>query len=232
MEEHVPVLNLNEVMVDLCARFVINNPSNEYTDPMRFLFLLELAHWYYMDNWIKRLPYLPMIVDFKVFVVTFVKEVRWSGFDLRNVDSEIDKWKVYKSRIPVVGALLLNEAMTHVIRVKSPYSSHYSFPRGKMNKQEDPRFSCMREIKEETGVQLTLEQCKPEFSFTVESKQRTSNHQTTYYVVPAIPMDVEFKPMCKEEIGDVKWDPIEKIETRDPEKEKLLEIIEKIKKSN
>ncbi|EKE39124.1 hypothetical protein ENUP19_0173G0011 [Entamoeba nuttalli] len=231
MDTHVPIFTLSDVMNDLCARFVINNPVNEYNDSIRFLFLLELAHWYYMDNWTKKLNYLPMITDFKFFVETFVREVKWKTFDLKNVDVEVDKWKTYKSRISVVGALLLNESLTHVIRVRAPSSLHFSFPRGKMNLLEDPRFSCVRETKEETGITISIEQCKQEYSFVIESHKGVANHSTTYYVIPDIPMNSEFKPMCKEEIAEVKWELIDKIDAKETEKTRLKEIIEKIKKS-
>ena len=117
MDKLVPVYTLSEVMNDLCARFVINNPENEYRDPKRFLFLMELSHWFYQDHLVKELPYLPKIVNFKLFVETFIKELNWKTFDLKNTDNKIFDWENYKRKIPVVGAMLLNEDLTHVVRV-------------------------------------------------------------------------------------------------------------------
>ncbi|KAL7714204.1 mRNA-decapping enzyme subunit 2 [Entamoeba marina] len=83
MENNVPIYTMTQVMNDLCVRFVINNPSYEYQNPSRFLFLLELAHWYYKDNWQQKLPYLPSLKDFRVFIETFVISTNWSLFDLK-----------------------------------------------------------------------------------------------------------------------------------------------------
>jgi len=32
-----------------CSRFVINVPEEESRDPIRLLFQVELAHWFYLD---------------------------------------------------------------------------------------------------------------------------------------------------------------------------------------
>ena len=67
-ESHVPIYTFDEVMRDLCVRFVINNPPAEYNNSIHFLFFLELAYWFYLDNWVRLLPYLPVYVDFKPFI--------------------------------------------------------------------------------------------------------------------------------------------------------------------
>ncbi|KAL7715366.1 mRNA-decapping enzyme [Entamoeba marina] len=230
MEESIPVYTLTQVMNDLCVRFVINNPSYEHQNPSRFLFLLELAHWYYTDNWYKKLPYLPELKEFRSFIETFIISTAWPLFDMGRLDQEIYHWKQYKSKIPVVGALLLNSSMTMVIRVRSPVSPHYSFPRGKLNKGEDLRLGCIREIKEEIGINLNTSQCRPEYSFIIDGRSKANMHRTTYYVIPDISIDVVFDPKCPEEICDVKWEYIDSMDAREEEREKLKEIISKITK--
>lgn len=36
-------------MFFFCSRFIINIPSDQRDDPVRILFVIELAHWFYMD---------------------------------------------------------------------------------------------------------------------------------------------------------------------------------------
>lgn len=165
---------------------------------------------------------LDVLVHGSLVVIT---ELSWPLFDVKRIGQEYDKWQIYKKRIPVVGAALLNEAMTHVVRVRGPNASHFNFPRGKINKQEDIRCACQRETYEETGIRVELDQCKEEYTIQVETARP---HTTKYYVVDGIPMDVQFNPMSPEEIAEVKWEDINKIDAA--EQERLKEVIEKIKR--
>ena len=42
---HIP----NELLGDLCSRFLLNVPEEEKTDMIRLCFQIELAHWFYLD---------------------------------------------------------------------------------------------------------------------------------------------------------------------------------------
>ncbi|KAL7714203.1 mRNA-decapping enzyme [Entamoeba marina] len=119
-----------------------------------------------------------------------------------------------------------------VVRVRPPISSQFSFPRGKLNKMEDPRYGCIREIKEETGFDLSVEQCKEEYSFVVNRKKKGAQmHSITYYVITDVPSTTTFDPKCPEEISEVRWEDINLMEARDEEERtKLKEIISKIRK--
>ena len=124
----------------------------------------------------------------------------------------------------------MNKDLTMVVRVRSPRSTNYGFPGGKLNKSEDPRYGCIREIKEEIGVELTLDQCREEFSFKMQEKRKGQYHHITYYVVPDIPVETKFTSKCLDEIADIRWDNITAIGARE-ERERLKEVIERIKKA-
>ena len=100
-----------------------------------------------------------------------------------------------------------------------------------MNQSENPKYTCIREIKEETGIELTIDQIKEENVIRIEMSKYNPQitHPLTYYVITGIPMDVVFKPMSEEEIAEVKWESIESIESRYGDKQKLLAIIERLK---
>ena len=42
----------------LCSRFLINVPEEESRDPIRLLFQVELAHWFYLDFYCPENPEL------------------------------------------------------------------------------------------------------------------------------------------------------------------------------
>ena len=128
----------------------------------------------------------------------------------------------------------MNEEMTHVVRVRQSKGNYFSYPRGKMNQSENPKHTCIREIKEETGIELTIDQIKDENIIKIEMQKNNPqiSHPLTYYVIPGIPMDVVFKPMSEEEIAEVKWESIDSIDSRHGDKQKLLAIIERIQREN
>jgi hypothetical protein len=48
-----------EIMDDLCSRFLLNIPSTEKEDMIRLMFQVELAHWFYIDFHRVQTPQLP-----------------------------------------------------------------------------------------------------------------------------------------------------------------------------
>ena len=39
----------NDLLEDLCSRFLVNVPEEEKNDMIRLCFQIELAHWFYLD---------------------------------------------------------------------------------------------------------------------------------------------------------------------------------------
>ena len=144
---------------------------------------------------------------------------------------EYDKaFNSYKLSIPVAGGILMNESMTKVVRVRQPKGNNYGFPKVKLNKDEDTKYGCVREVKEETGYVFPVSKCIKEYSFEIDPKVNKFNgsHKTVFYVITDVPEDTKFQPMSKEEICEVTWQKIEDL-NKTEEKTKILEIVEKIK---
>jgi len=55
---HYAVYTVLEQCVVCCSRFVINVPEEESRDPVRLLFQVELAHWFYLDFYCPENPEL------------------------------------------------------------------------------------------------------------------------------------------------------------------------------
>ncbi|KAA3481655.1 mRNA-decapping enzyme subunit 2 [Gossypium australe] len=47
-----------ELLDDLCSRFVLNVPKEDQQSFERILFLVEYAHWFYEDNTVEKNPSL------------------------------------------------------------------------------------------------------------------------------------------------------------------------------
>ncbi|KAG7128230.1 mRNA decapping complex subunit 2 like protein [Verticillium longisporum] len=95
----------------------------------------------------------------------------------------------YKTRVPVRGAILLNEDMDSTVLVKGwKKGANWSFPRGKINKDEDDLECAIREVYEETGYDL-----------------HAAGLQMRLYVFRDVPMDTHFAPRTRKEISKISW---------------------------
>lgn len=59
--------SLEEVLDDLCSRFIINLPNEELESFDRLCFQIEAAHWFYLDFFREEMPKLP-VFNLKEFV--------------------------------------------------------------------------------------------------------------------------------------------------------------------
>ncbi len=114
-----------------------------------------------------------------------------------------ETWLKYKTSIAVCGAIVLNKKMDRVLMVRGIGSSaSWSFPRGKINKDE-PTVSCaIREVFEETGLDISTLIQESEFL------EMTINEQNVKLFL--VVMDVEESQLTlvtqtKGEIGAIDW---------------------------
>ncbi|KAJ1503647.1 mRNA-decapping enzyme subunit 2 [Coelomomyces lativittatus] len=61
----------------------------------------------------------------------------------------------YKLKVPVCGAIILNPNLDKVLLVKGWKSKTWSFPKGKINQNEKEVDCAIREVLEETGLDVT-----------------------------------------------------------------------------
>lgn len=101
---------------------------------------------------------------------------------------------------------MLNETMDKVVLVKGwKKNANWSFPRGKINKEEKDLDCAVREVLEETGYDLK------EAGLVKEDKQMkyieiTMREQhMKLYVFRGVPMDTQFAPQTRKEISRIEW---------------------------
>lgn len=189
-----------EVLDSLCSRFILNIPTEESSDLVRAFFQIELAHWFYIDFYRVEQPSLPAlgIRDFARIIFNHCPSLSDHATEVDEIHA---KWKEYKKNVPTYGAILLDDQMQYILMVQSFLSrTSWGFPKGKVNKDEKPHQCAVREVKEETGFDISqLLNSENFIELTI------NEGLSRLYIVPNVPMDTVFKPMTRGEIKDVRW---------------------------
>ncbi|RZC76937.1 hypothetical protein C5167_001141 [Papaver somniferum] len=174
-----------ELLDDLCSRFVLNVPKEDLESFERILFLVEQAHWFYEDNSVEQNPSL-------------------KSLSLREFTSLNDIYKdftSYKVRVPVTGAIILDESFERCLLVKGwKIGASWSFPRGKKNKDEEDNTCAVREVLEETGFDISKLLKVDEYIEVTIGEQRVR-----LYIIAGVKDDTVFAPQTKKEISEISW---------------------------
>ena len=101
---------------------------------------------------------------------------------------------------------MLNAQMNSVVLVKGwKKGASWSFPRGKINKDEPDLDCAVREVYEETGYDIKA-------AGLVGSEEETKHIEVTLreqhmrlYVFRGVPMDTQFEPRTRKEISKIEW---------------------------
>ena len=142
-------MQLEDWLDDLCVRFIINLPPEELESVERICFQVEEAQWFYED-FIRPLdPSLPSLPLRAFSLRIFQHCPLFSSWSAEHYTTAFAEFMAYKSRVPVRGAILLNDAMDECVLVKGwKKGANWSFPRGKINKDEnDLDCACTRSIR-------------------------------------------------------------------------------------
>lgn len=127
-------------------------------------------------------------------------------FSVENHTKAFEEFLQYKTRVPVRGAILLNEAMDSTILVKGwKKGANWSFPRGKINKDEDDLECAIREVYEETGYDLHAAGLVPKDRDVKYIEVTMREQQLRLYVFRNVPMDTHFQPRTRKEISKIQW---------------------------
>ena len=130
----------------------------------------------------------------------------FSSFSTFHHAQAFSEFLAYKTRVPVRGAIMLNEKMDSVVLVKGwKKGANWSFPRGKINKDEPDLDCAVREVYEETGYDIKA-------AGLVGSEEEMKHIEVTMreqhmrlYVFRGVPMDTHFEPRTRKEISKIEW---------------------------
>ncbi|MEE3949917.1 (deoxy)nucleoside triphosphate pyrophosphohydrolase [Bacillus wiedmannii] len=117
-----------------------------------------------------------------------------------------------KRKISVVGAVIVNENNEVLCALRSPkmtLPNYWEFPGGKINRGEEPQAALIREIKEELGCRIVVDEKVEEVEYEYEA---IVVHLTTYKArilagEPKALEHAELKWMSIEGLKYLKWAP-------------------------
>ncbi|KAL5120043.1 mRNA-decapping enzyme subunit 2 [Pleosporales sp. CAS-2024a] len=202
-----PKMTLVDWLDDLCVRFIVNLPNEELQSVERICFQIEEAQWFYED-FIRPLDpsSLPSMHLRKFSQLMFQHCPLFSAYSEELHQQAYEQFLAYKTRVPVRGAIMLNQDMTHAVLVKGwKKGAKWSFPRGKINKEEPDLDCAVREVWEETGYDLhEANLVLPDEDMkkiTVTMREQSM----MLYVFRGVPMDTYFEPRTRKEISKIDW---------------------------
>lgn len=196
---------------DLSVRFLLNLPKTELESIPRLCFQVEEAQWYYED-FVRPLAAaigrpLPSMHLRQFCLQLFQHCPLLSGFTSEQHLAAYEEFLAYKVRVPVRGAILLDESMERVVLVKGwKKGASWSFPRGKINKDEKDLDCTIREVWEETGFDISAAGLVPENERDVKYIDITMREQhMRMFVFRDVPLDTFFEPKTRKEISKIQW---------------------------
>ncbi|KAJ3681012.1 hypothetical protein LUZ60_015501 [Juncus effusus] len=200
-------LPTQELLDDLCSRFLLNVPNEDLETFERILFLLEQAHWFYEDNSVEQDPSLRSL-SFKEFTSLMFHNCAHLRPYIKYLDAIHRHFTEYKSSVPVSGAIILDETLERCLLVKGwKANACWSFPRGKRGKDEEDAHVAIREVEEETGFDLRDLLNEEDYLETVLGEQKLR-----LYIVPGVKSDFVFAPRTKKEISEIAWHRLDELE--------------------
>ena len=199
-------MQLVDWLDDLCVRFIINLPQEELESVERICFQIEEAQWFYEDFIRPADPSLPQL-HLSEFASRLMKHCPLTADYSDDLHAlAFKQFMAYKTRVPVRGAILLDETMDKILLVKGyKKNATWSFPRGKINKDEDDLICAIREVWEETGYDIQKAGLVP-LDRNVHSIDVTMREQhLRMFVFRAVPLDTPFEPQTRKEISKIQW---------------------------
>lgn len=200
------VLPPQELLDDLCSRFVLNVPKEDLQSFERILFLVEYAHWFYEDNSVENNPSLKSL-SLKEFTSLMFNSCDVLKPYVAHIDDIFKDFTSYKVRVPVTGAIILDETFERCLLVKGWKGSSWSFPRGKKSKDEEDHACAVREVLEETGFDVSKFLNKDEYLEVIFGQQRVR-----LYIIAGVKDDTSFAPQTKKEISEIAWQRLDELQ--------------------
>lgn len=195
-----------ELLDDLCSRFVLNCPKEDLQSFERILFLIEQAHWFYEDNAMEQNPSLKSL-SLREFTSLMFQSCAALRPYIAHVDDIYKDFTSYKVRVPVTGAIILDESYERCLLVKGwKAGASWSFPRGKKAKDEEDHKCAIREVFEETGFDVSMLLSVDDNIEVIIGQQRVR-----LYIIGGVKEDTVFAPQTKKEISEIAWHRVDEL---------------------
>jgi len=204
-----------DALDDLACRFLLNLPETDKNDPIRICFAIEQAYWFYVkygeqieleveveqvrEHGGRRRGREKERGSVKEFAAHLFRHVPFLRVHSKNVEEIVESWLEYKMSIPTYGAIILNPTCTKVLLVES-VNGYWGFPKGKINEGEQVEDCAVREVCEETGININCELNSAQYLEEVICGQTLR-----LFIVLDTRENRRLKPRCRREIRNIKW---------------------------
>ncbi|MHB1952234.1 MAG: NUDIX domain-containing protein [Sulfobacillus sp.] len=184
--------------IEILSNFRIDIASFE--ELVKTFKLVELSYWKYLDTYVRQDKNSFPNMSFKNFLQAMlqVKRINWSREIFEGCCTTYNR---YKKSIPTAGGVILSHSKILLVRVYE--SSVFSFPKGKMEAGESYDQTAVREIYEETGLDLSA-------NLDPEAYHDVYRTRLYYFNLPECTKSV---PINDREIVELRWIPIRDVST-------------------
>ncbi|EKX71993.1 conserved hypothetical protein [Theileria equi strain WA] len=218
MSTDIPLLD--SALLDCYGRFITLLPEDVLRDHIHLCFILQEAYWWYCDKWCAKHDDLPkMTLAQFIHLVCNDCPIIKPYVPQDDLPGLLSSWKVYSRGIPVRGAIILSRDLKRVLLVQSCNSKKWSFPRGKVDQDEDDMTCAAREVMEETG--LSVGNCMHNSVYVQNTRNDGTNLpdasvDVKLYIVPCFDDSLKVCPVSKYEISGHAWIELDKLKAGNP----------------
>jgi len=191
-----------------CLRFVVSLPDTILCQAPRLCFELQEAFWFYLDYFVenakRELPKLNQSNFLNLMLES--SELLCSIYNTPKARQTcIQEWRSYCTRVPLRGAVLLNASLDKCLMVKPWKGDKWTFPRGKINQDESEDDCAVREVWEETGVDIKGRIVASQY---VKADIYGTGTIVKLFLVPGFSEQTHYTPHTRKEISEIGWVPL------------------------
>ena len=179
-------------MLNTSSGIILDFSDDALMDTMK---QIEQEHWNYLDNYSSKNRRLYPRLNFYQYLVKTLTECSINN-DISNAKQYCRAYDKYKKTIPTAGAVVVYNDM--ILLVKIYGGNVYSMPKGKCEKGETLQQTAIREVQEETGLDLKS-------IISDGNLDEIHIHKTHFYVVQSDFKIRSFSGYNSREVCDIRW---------------------------
>lgn len=195
-------------MYHVHSKYMSSVPESELRTWERIFVQQQQAHWKYTDEkllgWEKYIDFRQFVQKIFSIVPSLQKFVKKNGKE--GVTKLLAQFERFLQSIPVYGSIVQNETLDSIQLVSQ--LNKWSIPRGKVNKDEIPQECAIREVLEETGINIAPYLI--DTNYLVYHNKLLNSYITSYFII-GVPITINRNKKINAEVDRVEWIPLQDI---------------------